>query len=67
MDMITVNGNIIEWEEGMTVRRVLQRMNYTFRMLVIRVDGKLVKKEDYDHTPVPPGANVSVYHLISGG
>jgi thiamine biosynthesis protein ThiS len=51
----------------MTVRAVLHAMNYSFRMLVIKVDGKLVKKEDWDSTPVPRGAEVSVYHLISGG
>lgn len=67
MKKITVNGHIIDWTEGMTVRDVLVRMNYTFRMLVIKIDGKLVKKDQYDITPVPEGADVMVYHLISGG
>ena len=64
---ITVNGHQIPWQEGMTVRAVLHAMNYSFRMLVIKVDGKLVKKEDWDSTTVPKGAEVRVYHLISGG
>ncbi len=51
----------------MTVRRVLSKMNYTFRMLVIKVNGELVKKEYWDSYLVPPGAEVSVFHLISGG
>ncbi len=67
MPQITVNGNRIGWEEGMTVRRVLEKMNYTFRMLVIKVNGVLVKKENWDTHLVPPEADVSVYHLISGG
>ncbi|MDP2174118.1 MAG: sulfur carrier protein ThiS [Candidatus Cloacimonadaceae bacterium] len=67
MNTITVNGNIIDWEDGMTVRDVLIKMNYTFRMLVIKIDGVLVKKVNYDITPVPVGADVMVYHLISGG
>ncbi|MDZ4182237.1 MAG: sulfur carrier protein ThiS [Candidatus Cloacimonadaceae bacterium] len=67
MKKITVNGNIIDWTEGMTVRDVLVRMNYTFRMLVIKIDGRLVKKDQYDITSVPEGADVMVYHLISGG
>ncbi len=58
---------MVEWEEGMTVRRVLSKMNYTFRMLVIKVNGELVKKEYWDSFLVPPGAEVSVFHLISGG
>lgn len=67
MNIIIVNGNTIDWEEGMTVRRVLVKMNYTFRMIIVRVNGALIRKEDYDSAPVPPGASVSVYHLISGG
>lgn len=67
MPSITVNGHAIPWEEGMTVRKVLQVMNYTFRMLVIKIDGRLVKRNEYDDTLVPEGADVMVYHMISGG
>jgi thiamine biosynthesis protein ThiS len=67
VSQITVNGNTIPWEEGMTVRRVLEVMNYTFRMLVIKIDGQLVKREAWEQTTVPAGAEVSVFHLISGG
>ena len=65
--MITVNGNKVDWQEGMTIRDVLKVMNYTFRMLVIKIDGQLVRKADYDSTLVPDGADVMVIHLISGG
>ncbi len=67
MNQITVNGNPLPWREGMTVRDVLTDMNYTFRMLVIKIDGNLVKKADWDETKVPNGSDISVYHLISGG
>ncbi len=67
MSEITVNGNTVEWNEGMTVRDVLTVMNYTFRMLVIKVNGKIVKREAWDTFPVPDGADISVIHLMSGG
>ena len=67
MKKITVNDNIIDWEEDMTITRILKIMNYTFRMLVVKVNGKLVKKVDYASTIVPPDADVKVIHLISGG
>lgn len=67
MRTIIVNGNIIEWEDNLNITGVLRKMNYTFRMLVIKVDGQLVRKSDYDTTLVPAGANVEVIHLISGG
>ncbi len=64
---ITVNGDKIPYEDNMTVSRVLQVMNYIFRMLIVRVNGELIQKKDYPTAVVPEGANVEVIHLISGG
>jgi sulfur carrier protein len=64
---ITVNGRTVDWEEGMTVQRVLDVMKYTFRMLVVKVDGRLVRRDDYAKTGVPQGADVKVIHLVAGG
>ena len=67
MDKITVNGHVIDWEENLTVRKVLREMNYVFKMLVIKVNGTLVKREKYDTFVIPKNAEVKVIHLISGG
>jgi len=67
MKEITVNGNRLAWQENMTINDILREMKYTFRMLVIKVDGDLVRKTDYATTTVPVGADVKVIHLISGG
>jgi thiamine biosynthesis protein ThiS len=64
---ITVNGRTVSWEEGMTVQRVLEVMNYTFRMLVVKVDDRLVKRENYTSFPIPAGADVKVIHMVAGG
>ncbi|HLO67138.1 MAG TPA: sulfur carrier protein ThiS [Holophaga sp.] len=65
--MITVNGDRLDWTEGMTVRDVLKAKNYKFPMLVIKIDEVLVQPRDYDATTVPDGAVVNVLHLLSGG
>ena len=64
---IIVNGRSIPWEEGMTVQRILEVMNYTFRMLVIKVDGRLVKRDDWSSHLVSQGADVKVIHMVAGG
>jgi sulfur carrier protein len=64
---ITINGNKQEWWEGMTVRDALKLMNYTFPMLVTKIDGKLIPRNKYDETTIPEGADVMIIHLISGG
>ena len=65
--MITVNGDPMQHKAGMTVRDVLKERNYVFPLLVVRVDGKLIAREDYDGARVADGADVQVIHLMSGG
>ena len=64
---MTVNGNELAWEKEMTVKDVLRAMNYNFTLLIIKVNGELVKPEQWRNYPVPNGAVVDVIHLISGG
>ena len=51
----------------MTVRRVLEVMNYTFRMLVVKVEDRVIKKNEYDSYTIPAGADVKVIHMVAGG
>lgn len=51
----------------MTVSELLEVKNFTFKMLVIKINNKLVRKEYYDKTIINDGDNVTVLHLISGG
>lgn len=62
-----VNEKELPWQEGLVVNDALRLMNYTFKMLVIKLNGVLVKKADYDSTIIPENADVKVIHLISGG
>jgi thiamine biosynthesis protein ThiS len=64
---ITVNGHTVMWEEGMTVTRVLEVMKYTFRMLVVKVDDRIVKQDEYGAFPIPAGADIKVIHMVAGG
>ncbi|MBM4403606.1 MAG: sulfur carrier protein ThiS [Candidatus Cloacimonetes bacterium] len=67
MNTIIVNGNTMDWEDGITVRTLLGKMNYSFPMLIVKINGTLIRKEEYDLTLIPVGANVAIIHLISGG
>ena len=67
MAMIRVNGDPIEWHEGMTVRDVLVARNYKFPLIIVTINSHLVRREAYDTTVVPDEANVRVVHLMSGG
>lgn len=64
---LTINGHLKPWQEGMTVQDALDLMNYTFIMLVVKINGEVVLRQDYASTLIPEGAEVLVIHLISGG
>ena len=64
---VKVNQETIDREENLTIDRVLKIMNYTFKMIVVKVNGELVKKEDYNTKIIPEGAEVQIIHLIAGG
>ncbi|MDD5507956.1 MAG: sulfur carrier protein ThiS [Bacteroidales bacterium] len=51
----------------LTISELLKYKNFTFRLLVIKINGKLVKREDYDAAVVRDGDHVVVMHLVSGG
>ena len=67
MNKITVNENIVEWNENLTITELLKIMKYTFPMLVIKVNGQLVKKDQYKTFIVPNNSDVKIIHLMSGG
>ena len=67
MKVITVNGKQIEWEENLTVDRVLKTMNYTFPKIVVRVNGKVVEQKMWSAYKVPDDAEMQAHHLIAGG
>jgi sulfur carrier protein len=66
--MILVNNrDEIQWEEGLTVSRLLERFRYTFPHIIVRVNGEVVPREEYATRTIPDDARVWVIHLIAGG
>jgi sulfur carrier protein len=53
--------------ETLSVTELLKEKNFTFKMLIVKINGQLVKKADYDFVKVKEGDDVMVLHLISGG
>jgi thiamine biosynthesis protein ThiS len=65
---ITLNNNPETFKEtSITVSYLLQWKNFTFKMLIIKINGNLIQKSDYETTTIQDGDDVSVLHLISGG
>ncbi len=65
--MIVVNEQEMAWEAGMTVQDVLDRRKFSFPLVIVRVNGELVRRADFDTHTVEDGDRVQVLHLMSGG
>jgi len=65
---ITINNKVEIFEEDkLSINDILKLKNFTFKMLIIKVNDKLIKKEDYDNTLIYNNDNIAIIHLISGG
>jgi len=51
----------------LTIADLLEAKKFSFKMLVIKINGKLIKKGEYETTNVQDGDDVMILHLISGG
>lgn len=65
---ITLNNRQESFEENeLTFEELIKKKNFTFKMLVTKLNGKLVKKDDRGKTVINDGDDVTVLHLVSGG
>jgi thiamine biosynthesis protein ThiS len=65
--MITAKGRQLDWHEGMTIGEVLEVLGYTFPLVLVRVNGELVKKSRWTEFSVPDGASIDVQPVVAGG
>ncbi len=66
--MIRVNNrDEIEWQEGLTITGLLELFRYTFPNIIVKINGELIRREEYPTRTIPDGADVQVIHMIAGG
>lgn len=65
---ITLNNNQESYpEDNLNIQQIVDRKGFTFKMLVTKLNGKIVKKEERHTTLVHDGDELMVLHLMSGG
>jgi sulfur carrier protein len=65
---ITLNNRKEEFnKESMSISEVLEIKNFSFTNLVIKINGKLIKKDAYSSSIIKAGDKVDIIHMISGG
>lgn len=65
---ITLNGAEARFDaDPGTVRGVLQAKAWSFPLIVVTLNGRLVARADWDSVPVADGDVMDATHLMSGG
>ena len=64
---IKVNDKQIDWVVNETITDLLKRMRYTFPLVVVKINDKVVPRKDFSKVKIPDNSKVAVIHMISGG
>jgi len=58
---VTIDGNNI------TLSKLLELKKYTFRLRIVKINGRLIDRNQYDNELIKNGDEVQVVYLMSGG
>ncbi|MCD4792820.1 MAG: sulfur carrier protein ThiS [Bacteroidales bacterium] len=65
---LTLNNRTENFDfEVLTITELLKAKNYTFKFLVVKINGQLIKKDNYSEAKVSDRDKVDIIHMISGG
>lgn len=64
---IFVNGKVVDWVKNETVKDLLKRMRYTFPLVVVKINEKVIPRKDFSDVKIPDNSKVAVIHMVSGG
>jgi sulfur carrier protein len=53
--------------DAFSISRIMEIKSFKFRMLVVRLNDRLIKREEYETTLVKDGDDLKIIHLVSGG
>jgi len=66
---IILNNKPEEFEghESLTIKEIMNLKNFSYHLLVVRLNDKAIDTPDYVTTRVKDGDNLMIIHLITGG
>ncbi len=60
-EILDTNKNIL------TIIELFELKKFTFKNLVVKINGQLIKRDEYTSATFKAGDKVDVIHMISGG
>jgi len=53
--------------EEMSLSELIELKKFSFKLIIYKVNGKLIRKDEYENTLIRHGDTVQAIHMISGG
>jgi thiamine biosynthesis protein ThiS len=54
-------------KNSISIDELLKIKNFTFELLIVRINSQLIRKESYNTTYIVEGDDVEVIHVFGGG
>jgi sulfur carrier protein len=64
---LRLNGNISDFQEGITVARLLEELRIEPQRVAVEVNLRIVKKKDYQKYILKDGDSVEIVNFVGGG
>jgi thiamine biosynthesis protein ThiS len=65
--MIQVNNRNQEFEEHLTVNRLLKRNRFTYVGIIVKINNRVIEDDEYDAFLISDNDDVKVIHICHGG
>ncbi len=67
MSMLSVNDGRyrVRWQPGMTVQDVIRQLRFSYALLVVRLNGRVIPRRAWAHQPVHPQDDLKIWHMIA--
>ncbi len=65
--MLTLNHQKIAYQPNETVYALLKRTHFSTTFVAVEVNGRLIKRENFEQEVIPERATIEVFSIVGGG
>jgi thiamine biosynthesis protein ThiS len=66
-NMIKVNHLDYPFQDGMTIKTLMEEKGFVFHRIIVKLNGKVVEDANYEGTFLHDGDDVEAIHVFAGG
>ncbi len=66
MRIVRVNDKFqVRWQPGMTVQDVIRALRFSYALLVVRINDRVVPRDEWPTRQVHPEDDLKIWHMIA--